>query len=1649
MGAQTVSAVKGPATATREAVKPAHAKAPANRPSQQEIDANQTLALPAVFGSIPAQASDEGTKPHLLLQRKCAKCTAEDDDELSIHRKPLLSAFSIPDVFLQRKCDACENEDESERPSVQRKPAAPEDLSSINVLLRRKCSACSTEEHDELSHLRRKPSRLGTDAHERQATLSRPEHLVREAMHRSVGQSLALSVRQHMEHAYGVDLGHVRIHTDALANEAAQAVAAQAYTLGQSIYFGPGRYQPHTTVGRELLAHELAHVIQNRRGDASTPSRKRSMQVSMPHDACELEADAAARAVLAGRSFKVRGSGSGTLHRKDLLGTAIEWGKTKVDQAESAVGSGVKEVAEFTGEQLMALVRSVAPGLADIISEGPVNYAKRKVSEALDAHMPDALGGFSLSELGQNIGSWLGEAKDFVKGLAQGEEEACQKFAGFMKKLSDFVGKLIDNPVVNAVTSVFDKATEFVTKALKVVGEPLFDGLKEYVSGAWSALKKVASTVSGWFTTAKNALGDLWTRLMSLLGFDGSSEDGVWSWIKGEAAKVWDGIKAAVQPVIEPLKKVASVIALLTPMGQIHAIIKYGPKVVEVVKWIWQNGLDPEKIRNAPAEIRGMLETVGGDVDGFKGKLQEGTDWLSDKMSSLADAVLDVASKVSGLPLVSFAHQMFDDAREALKTLVKDIKDGAEKAVAAIEDVGKKIADFVAPYKEVISSVILAIASPPMIPVILAGWAWRKLPDCIKSPILDFVLDIAIKAISKIPDVSTFGVLWPLLKPGVLAFLETLRAADKKVKEDVSNKIAKIISGASPEFLIAFVKGFLQGVWEGISDPISAIWTVMEGLDKATQYLLSLAGLDDKAGEGAENANAQPAASTVAAPPSNRQAATATPAPGKTLTAGPATASPAPATASPAPTGTTAAPSPNHHTVTATPSSAHTVTATAAPAAAKSTAAASPATAVAATAPMGGAEHETATPALEPGDMAALKAAAGDAAKAIGPDVDTVKGNFWDAVQEYFNGSSITFDEMVQRLSETWEAAKAKISEGGAWLANQLMTFFKGDGAEAEIGDKVGWLSGTLVFQVVLDAITAGTWTEADSILVGIAKFINWPMEALGEAFKLLKSLGKYLLDGLKSLGSAIKETAAGAFKTVSKAIGSIGEKLLAFGEQMFGKFGSKAAKAETKAAGLLGKEGLGLGEREATKLAEKDTAKALEEKAVAGETKVTGEASAAEAKTPSETGHIESDKLSPSQLHNETQMLSEHPEMMEGTPPHRRAQVGEHEWTENTLPNGECEFCRHSAARVCIQTPELRAQELGKADKRLEDAQKLAQEQTEKAKALRAEAEAHPNLSDAEKKNLEDQASAARQRAAAAQDDARKASEDLKKASKKGRTDQIEDAQRRLDKANSELKAAQNEEGKAADALSAKEKKIQEATSAESRVTTTQERVKTLEKNAERQRELNQTIADMEKKKADILAKNKQMRPPSASKEGKEFAEAEAKLAKAKEDLQAVAEAGTGLTAERRELLRSKTPFNGEGGAERKREWLQKLQQEGHAKGNLYKDYATGEYKSLNKLSPDHLNPVEEIFNYEGFGELGIQDQIEILDLPQNLKPLDRSLNMSKGDEVLENWVGSKKPKAPKMGQTDFDELKTQRDNARQAIQDEIQKRLQRMRGQ
>lgn len=109
-------------------------------------------------------------------------------------------------------------------------------------------------------------SGLSSDASESEAdrvaaTVSSPATGAAERIHSS-GAPLPVSVRNEMEQRLGHDFSGVRVHADDPAARSARALGAAAYTVGDSITFGAGRFVPSTVEGTRLLTHELTHVVQ-------------------------------------------------------------------------------------------------------------------------------------------------------------------------------------------------------------------------------------------------------------------------------------------------------------------------------------------------------------------------------------------------------------------------------------------------------------------------------------------------------------------------------------------------------------------------------------------------------------------------------------------------------------------------------------------------------------------------------------------------------------------------------------------------------------------------------------------------------------------------------------------------------------------------------------------------------------------------------------------------------------------------------------------------------------------------------------------------------------------------------------------------------------------------------------------------------------------------------------------------------------------------------------------------------------------------------------------------------------------------------------------------------------------------------------------
>src|SRR5262245_37456704 len=116
----------------------------------------------------------------------------------------------------------------------------------------------------------------------------------------SKGSPLEPGVRSEMESAVGHDFGDVEVHTDSRAADSARSVQAHAYTVGNHIVFGEGRFRPDTGEGRHTLAHELTHVVQQRQGPVDGTPAAGGIRVSDPSDRFEREAEANASRLTAG-----------------------------------------------------------------------------------------------------------------------------------------------------------------------------------------------------------------------------------------------------------------------------------------------------------------------------------------------------------------------------------------------------------------------------------------------------------------------------------------------------------------------------------------------------------------------------------------------------------------------------------------------------------------------------------------------------------------------------------------------------------------------------------------------------------------------------------------------------------------------------------------------------------------------------------------------------------------------------------------------------------------------------------------------------------------------------------------------------------------------------------------------------------------------------------------------------------------------------------------------------------------------------------------------------------------------------------------------------------------------------------------------------
>jgi len=449
-----------------------------------------TSAKNSLFGG----ESDAFVQPKLSVGQPGDRYEVEADkaaDQIVARDQQQTPSFISPTPAIQRQTDEDVQKQELENeiqqkpvvdpisPGVQLKPLIQQQTEEE---IQQKCAECGQEET-----LQRKPQG-------QQAVSGSVENQL--VSSKGGGRPMSGETRSSMESGFGADFGNVRIHTDSNAVQMNKSLGAQAFTSGNDIYFNEGKYNPNSSSGKHLLAHELTHTIQQG-GSGAMAQAKIQMMPDWVNSAAGWVGDTAS------------GVANG-------VADGAAWVGGQVADGAAWVGDQVADGAEWVGDQISAAATWVMDGINGAINSGTdfLNEKWDQVKEFGTSSFDDIKNGFGslVSYITSPFNSLMTAMTDFNSDLLEGTWNMLKSGGdALMAGINNLVqgvlntGEAMWSSVTGFINGIFENINSFFNNSgFGMLPESIQSGIRSAFSGLQSLWDNITSF---W--------NDLWTRLTS------------------------------------------------------------------------------------------------------------------------------------------------------------------------------------------------------------------------------------------------------------------------------------------------------------------------------------------------------------------------------------------------------------------------------------------------------------------------------------------------------------------------------------------------------------------------------------------------------------------------------------------------------------------------------------------------------------------------------------------------------------------------------------------------------------------------------------------------------------------------------------------------------------------------------------------------------------------------------------------------------------------------------------------------------------------------------------------------------------------------------------------------------------------------------
>ena len=549
------------------------------------------------------------------------------------------------------------------------------------------------------------------------------------------GAPLPGPVRSYMEPRFGADFGAVRIHTDSRAADLSERLNANAFTVGSHVFFGSGQYQPETSGGRELIAHELTHTIQH----GAAVQR------------LEIRRDAAA----------------GTIQRDEEDNRP--WYEKLLDFGESAGWT---------------LLRQVAPGLVPIIQNGPsgvFDWLKERATGAIEGVFNTIMAPVrAVSGIGAQLS---GEFQPLVVALQTAAAQIAQNDCTPLRIAADKIEKTAEQlilPIVERLQPVVVKIKQLFAMLWDKIGAPIWDLIKQYAAAQWEMLQWMWGLIKDYYSWVwektswlRSMAAKAWTWIKNKLGIGEGAEgqDGLLQWLQAKLQSAWAAIKARLEPFSRELAVIGGIVAgvavAVSPVGPIAAVGAAVAAAAQGLRWIaanWGKGniivqarIHLEKVLIPPllaaaqrlgGAVTQVANTIGGMLGAFAASLTRAAASLGGSLLQVAvSAVQWVADQV--MAVAAWANQQLAQAAQWMTGALGRLQFFLQQMLALLQKVGGVVLDIYG------------------LPVLLAEKVWNWIPACIRDPIVDFIGPIILEQIELFSELAKDPDAWQKTKADI------------------------------------------------------------------------------------------------------------------------------------------------------------------------------------------------------------------------------------------------------------------------------------------------------------------------------------------------------------------------------------------------------------------------------------------------------------------------------------------------------------------------------------------------------------------------------------------------------------------------------------------------------------------------------------------------------------------------------------------------------------------------------------------------------------------------------------------------------------------------------------------------------------------